>query len=86
MGLEPNGDWKRMQSAMLIADVTGDWMEGVVVAQLVIENSTARPKCVKGEQAADVQVTTLSSACLSHPKRADCIKWNNVNQEQKGKG
>ena len=35
MGLEPNGDWKRMQSAMLIADVTGDWMEGVVVAQLV---------------------------------------------------
>ena len=36
MGLEPNGDWKRMQSAMLIADVTGDWMEGVVVAQLVI--------------------------------------------------
>ena len=61
-------------------------MEGVVVAQLVIENSTARPKCVKGEQAADVQVTTLSSACLSNPKRADCIKWNNVNQEQKGKG
>ena len=59
MGLEPNGDWKRMQSAMLIADVTGDWMEGVVVAQLVMENSTARPKCVKGEQAADVQVTTI---------------------------
>ena len=59
MGLEPNGDWKRMQSAMLIADVTGDWMEGVVVAQLVKENFTARPKWVKGEQAADVQVTTI---------------------------
>lgn len=59
MGLEPNGDWKRMQSAMLIADVTGDWMEGVVVAQLVMENFTARLKCVKGEQAADVQVTTI---------------------------
>ena len=55
----------------------GDWMEGVVVAQLVMENSTARPKCVKGEQAADVQVTTLSSACLSNPKRADCIKEAN---------
>ena len=39
MGLEPNGDWKRMQSAMLIADVTGDWMEGVVVAQLVNDDS-----------------------------------------------
>ena len=77
MGLEPNGDWKRMQSAMLVADVTGDWMEGVVVAQLVMENSTARPKCVKGEQAADGQVTTLSSACLSNPKRADCIKEAN---------
>ena len=37
----------------------GDWMEGVVVAQLVMENSTARPKCVKGEQATDVQVTTI---------------------------
>ena len=58
MGLEPNGDWKRMQSAMLIADVTGDWMEGVVVAQLVIENSIARPEFVKGEEKADVQVRT----------------------------
>ena len=53
MGLEPNGDWKRMQSAMLIADVTGDWMEGVVVAQLVIENSIARPEFVKGEEKGD---------------------------------
>ena len=58
MGLEPNGDWKRMQSAMLIVDVTGDWMEGVVVAQLVIENSIARPEFVKGEEKADVQVRT----------------------------
>ena len=48
-----------MQSAMLIADVTGDWMEGVVVAQLVMENSTSRPKCVKGEEKADDQVTTI---------------------------
>ena len=32
---------------------------GGVMAQLVMENSTARPKCVKGEQAADVQVTTI---------------------------
>ena len=39
MGLEPNEDWKRMQSAMLIADVTGDWMEGLVVAQLVNDDS-----------------------------------------------
>ena len=52
----------------------------------IIKHKHKRPKCVKGEQAADVQVTTLSSACLSNPKRADCIKWNNVNQEQKGKG
>ena len=28
-----------MQSAMLIADVTGDWMEGVIVAQLVNDDS-----------------------------------------------
>ena len=36
------------------------WLDGgVAVAQLVKENFTARPKWVKGEQAADVQVTTI---------------------------